>query len=238
MLAHVAGVTIAGACAIALAAPPTDIDEPPSRPPGTTRMRMQAHFEDLRAMERMILGGDLDRVRERANEIVFDRGESELPAWAPYIARMRQAAVALSRSESLADACRAETRLARECAGCHEATAAMPTFVVPEPPRDEPTLAARMARHQWAADRLWEGLVGLSDEAWRDGLAVLATAPLPASALSDDRGRVKQVERYARGLQRAARRAVPAATPASRASAYADLLLVCSGCHGKLESDW
>jgi hypothetical protein len=236
--ALLAGLALAMGCTTAVAAPPSDGDEPPSRPAGTTRMRMQAHFEDLRAMERLLLRGDLDRVRERATEIVFDRGDSELPVWAPYIARMREAAAALAQAENLSAACRAETRLARECASCHEASGAMPTFNVPPAPVDEPTLAARMARHQWAADRLWEGLVGLSDEAWRDGLGVLATAPLPASALSDDPARVKQVARYARELQRTARRAVPARTPSTRAAVYAELLVVCSACHSRLESEW
>ena len=198
---------------------------------------MQAHFEDLRAMERLILGGDLDRVRERARELAFER-DGEPSTWAPYLARMREAAAALAQAESLLDACRAETRLARECATCHEASGAMPTFVVPAPPVDQPTLTARMARHQWAADRLWEGVVGLSDAAWRDGLGVLAAAPLSTSALSASPEREKAVARYARDLQRLARRSVPARTPASRAAAYGELLVVCSGCHSKLESEW
>lgn len=33
-----------------------------------------------------------------------------------------------------------------------------------------------MARHLWATDRLWEGMVGGDDDAWRDGLDVLAAA--------------------------------------------------------------
>jgi hypothetical protein len=225
------------ACGVASAAPEPDVDDPPSRPADTTRMRMQAHFEDLRAIERLILAGDLDQARERATAIVFDRGESELPAWAPHIARMREAASALSRSGSLLDACRAETRLARECATCHEASGAMPTFLVPPAPPEEATVAARMARHQWAADRLWEGMIGLSDQSWHDGLAVLADAPLPTSAIADDRARFPLIVRYVRDLRRTARRGVAARTPSTRAAAYADLLVVCSGCHARLEPD-
>jgi cytochrome c553 len=239
-LAVLAGCGVAGAAPPpdVEVAPPPDLDEPPSRPEGTTRMRMQSHFEDLRLIERLLLAGRLDEARDRATAIAFDRADSELPAWAPYIARMRQAASALAQADSLREACRAETRLARECATCHQASAAMPTFVVPDRPSGESTLAARMARHQWAADRLWEGLVGLSDEAWRDGLDVLAAAPLPATAIAEDRAQLPRFARYARDLQRVARRGVAARTPAARATAYADLLTVCSGCHARLESEW
>jgi len=208
-----------------------ELDEPPSRPAGTTRMRMQDHFEGLREIERAIVGGDLDGARDRATRIVFDRADSELPTWAPYIARMRDAAYELARAGSLREACRLEARLAVECARCHVASGAMPTFVVPVVPPDAPTPAARMARHQWAADRLWEGLIGLSDEAWRDGLAILAATPLPASSMSDDPDRQHRLAEYGRSLQRLARLAGVAADPAERARAYEGLLLVCTSCH-------
>jgi cytochrome c553 len=228
-------IGLAATGAVAVAAPGSD---PPSPPAATTRVRMAAHFEDLRAMQRLILGGDLDRVRERAREMVIERDDGEPATWAPYLVRMRAAAAALAQAESLLDACRAEARLARECAACHQASGAMPEFVALSPPVDQPTLAARMARHQWAADRLWEGVVGLSDQAWRDGLGVLAAAPLPASTLSADPEREARVARYARDLQRLARRALSARTPAMRSAAYGELLVVCSGCHSRLESEW
>jgi hypothetical protein len=214
------------ACGPASAAPTPD-DEPPSRPADAVRIRMQDHFDELRAIERRLLRGDLDGARDQAVAIAFDRVDRDLPAWGPHIVRMQAAAAALARARTLEEACHAETRLALECAGCHAASGAMPTFVVAPLPADDGTTVARMARHQWAADRLWEGLVGLSDEAWRSGADLIATAPPPALTPPRRRG--------AAALRSAARRARAATTPAGRARAYGALLVTCTGCHAAVD---
>jgi hypothetical protein len=212
------------ACAAASAAPGDDPDDLPSRPADAVRIRMQDHFDELRAIERRLLRGDLDGARDASVAIAFDRVDRDLPAWGPYVIRMQAAASALARASTIEAACHAETRLALECAGCHAASGAMPTFAVAPLPADDGTTSARMARHLWAADRLWEGLVGLSDEAWRTGAELIATAPPP--------GLTPPRRRDAMALRTAARRARAATTPARRARAYGALLVACVGCHG------
>jgi hypothetical protein len=231
------GLAGAGAAASPTPSDPDD-DAPPSRPPGTTRLRMRDHFDGLREIERAIVRGNLDAARERATSIVFDRADQEMPTWAPYLARLRAAASNLARAESITAAAHAETLMAAECAACHVATGAMLTFLVPPLPPDGGTLAERMARHQWAADRLWAGVIGLSDEAWRDGLEVLAAAPLPAAALTDDVERQGQIKKNARSLQQLSRYALTVTGTAPRARAYGQLLAVCGGCHARLPEDW
>jgi len=152
-----------------------------------------------------------------------------LAAWSAEAARASAAALALSDAASLDEACRLAPRVAQACGDCHRRAGTTPVRgPVPPPPPDDPTPRARMARHQWAADRLWEGLVWTSDRAWCAGLEVLAAAPLPS--LPDVAG--------AR-LQRLARAALDAAsrdTPADRASAYGELLVTCAGCHASHEA--
>jgi len=221
-------------CAIADASPATlpPDDAPPSRPAGTTRLRMRDHFDGLREIERSLVRGDLDHARERATRIAFDRADRELPSWAPYIARMQAAASTLSQAMTVGDGCRAAAQLAAECAACHAASGAMPEPTLAPLPRDGATLAERMARHQWAVDRLWEGVIGASDTAWRQGLAVLAASPLPAATISTDPERQGAIKKNARSLQRQARYAQTVTAPAARARVYAQLLMTCSGCHG------
>lgn len=235
---RVLGIAAIGACSAPAsaqpvtldAAPPVAIDdEPPSRPPDAVRIRMQDHFDELRAIERMLLRGDLEDARDAALAITFDRPERDLPVWAVHIARMQGAATALARSTTLEQACRSETRLAVACAACHRASNAMPTFAVDPEPADDGSASARMRRHLWATDRLWEGLIGLSDDAWRAGAVLIATAPdAPGEGIDAERMR-----RYALPLRTAARRARIATTPDARARAYADLLIVCTGCHAQ-----
>jgi cytochrome c553 len=250
-------VAVAVACRTTATDPPTERGAPPApaavlpsaRPapvavdgashrPAPQPSRMRAHFHELHDIEAAILRGDLDAARERASTIELDVVDGNSPEWAPYIDRLRTAATAVSRAESLDDACRLQARLLGECAGCHEASRAKLSFAAPEAPPDEASVSGRMARHRWAADRAWEGLVGLSAKTWSAGLRVMAAAPMPGSDMSPDPAQWERLTRYGQALQRSARRATSARTVAARTAAYGELLVVCNGCHSKLESEW
>ena len=84
-----------------------------------------------------------------------------------------------------------------------------------------------MLRHRWAADRLWEGIVGGADEPWRAGLEVLAAKPLDWGPSSSDRSV------HARALQGLALEARRQRTPTieSRTTAYGEMLVACASCH-------
>jgi hypothetical protein len=95
----------------------------------------------------------------------------------------------------------------------------------PAVPPDRPTLDARMARHRWAADRLWEAVVGDDDDAWQEGLDVLAAPPLALDA--------ERVP-FSRQLQRLAKSGRLTKRPiTNRAATYAEILVTCAGCHAK-----
>jgi cytochrome c553 len=197
-------------------------------PPGVDRAKvrfhMQRHFDDLRRVERLLIAGKLEDAKSLAFLLSRPARDPGLEAWAGASARVADAALALAGAASLPAACRLEPRVAAACADCHRSTGALLAFDrVPPAPPDDPELCARMARHQWAADRLWEGLVGPSDRAWSAGLEVFAAAPLPSA--SDSAGVRLQ------GLARAALAALPRDTPADRAKAYGEMLVTCTACH-------
>jgi hypothetical protein len=199
-------------------------------PPDTWRVKyhMREHSSDLRAIEHMIVHGKLEEARALAFLLTMP---SSLPN-TPERREIVLAAGALTSARSLEDAAFAQARLANACAGCHVSARQLPAFRTPSrAPRDVPTVPAQMARHRWAVDRLWEGVIGASDEHWRAGLYVFATSPLP-SLLESQRDLAEQL----RVLARSALDREPSLTLDERTTVYGELLITCAGCHAAARS--
>ncbi len=193
------------------------------------RFHMHQNFDLMRAIERLVIQGKLTDAKSFARVIAIGRDEPGLSTFGTKTAKVRELAQSLADAPSTDEACRREARLAVACADCHAATGALPLFgKVPTAPADGPTIDARMARHQWAADRLWEGTVGGSDEAWRAGADVLAQTPFPFPKGQDDRaGLARRLQQLA--VQ--ARKQKPTDTLAERGRVYGEMLVVCASCH-------
>ena len=86
----------------------------------------------------------------------------------------------------------------------------------------------RMKRHMWATERLWEGIYGPSDEAWKAGAAALELDPFPKKELS--KGGVHALSSAAR-FSKHAKHVGDRKTGEQRAKLYASLLATCSPCH-------
>jgi len=203
-------------------------DTPTPTPEHDLAMRFHMHrnFDLLRAIERLLIRGKLDEARRFAEAIATAPDEPAHGPWAAHAVAVRDRAMAVARATSVDDALRKETRLAAACGDCHREHRGSGMFErPPAAPPDQPTLDARMARHRWAADRLWEAVVGDADDAWRAGLDLLAAAPLELGA---DRAPL------ARELQRLASTARGARRPVvDRAGTYGEILVTCAGCHAK-----
>lgn len=192
------------------------------------RFHMHRSFDLSRAIERLLVRGALDDARALAESLAHASEPPALEAWARQIALVRERAAALAVAPGIDEACRRAARLSEACSACHVAAGAVPAFdAYPKVPADQPSVAARMARHRWAVDRLWEGMVGNADRPWQAGLDVLAVTPLPFSAAAGDRVAL------ARGLQQLADRARQRrpAGPAERTQVYGELLVTCAACH-------
>jgi cytochrome c553 len=227
----VALAAFAVACRPGMADPPPDREPPPAKRferDMMVRLHMHESFDLLRAIERLLIRGQLDDAKRFAAAIAEAPDEPGLGAWTRHAMIVRERAAELARATTVDEACRREAMLAGACASCHDAAGASPEFRAhPPAPPDVSTIDARMVRHRWAADRLWEGIVGGADEPWRAGLEILAATPLDWKTIAPDRAR------FGRDLQRAADQALrrKAATPADRAVAYGDILTTCAGCH-------
>ncbi|MDB4958410.1 MAG: hypothetical protein JWO36_5979 [Myxococcales bacterium] len=191
------------------------------------RFHMHENFGLLRAIEKLLLRGKLDEARDLARAIAVAPDEPGANAWSAQATRVRDQAGALAGAKTVEEACFAEAKLAHECASCHVASGAMPEFASPpKMPPDRPSIDARMVRHLWASERLWEGMVGMADDSWAAGLDVLAVTPLPASELGADR------QPYARKLQQLAETARKMKNvDQDRTKIYGEMLATCAACH-------
>ena len=230
----------AAAIGFAAACAPSRADTPkrePAEPPPSkrferdmmVRLHMHESFDLLRAIERLLIRGRLDEAKVFAAAIAEAPDEPGLGPWTLHAVAVRDRAGALARATTIDEACGREAQLAAACAGCHVDAGVSPQFRASPPvPPDQPTIAARMVRHRWAADRMWEGIVGGADEPWRAGLDIAAAAPLDWKELAPDR---MVFARKLQQLAQQARRRQPGDTLADRAAAHGEILATCAGCH-------
>jgi cytochrome c553 len=212
------------ACQPSMADPPPRPDRGRDRDRDTMQMHMRANFDLVRAIERLLIRGKLDDAKRFAAAIAVAPDEPAHGPWAARVAAVRERAAELSQATTLADGVRRVARLGAACGACHAEVTSDLAFADPPPvPPDKPTIEARMQRHRWAADRLWEGVVGNADLPWKEGLAVLSSSPLEEPA--DRVALAKQLKQIA---DRARRDKMDVT---KRAVTYGEILQVCASCH-------
>lgn len=211
-------------------------DEPrwePPQPPrfqseALVRYHMQRHFDDLATIQRMLIEGHLDDARALAFMLAKPEADPGMAPWARESRAVVDAARGLTAARDIDHALHREAEVAQACGDCHLSAQKLPVFPpAPQIARDDPTPAARMARHQWAADRLWEGIVGAREDRWRAGLEVFAATPPPVPPFTEAPDLAVRFKMRAR----AALAHLADDTPGDRATAYGDLLVACNACH-------
>jgi cytochrome c553 len=191
---------------------------------GRARYEMRQHLDDLRTIEQMTLAGKLEPAKTLAffltqqADIFRDHAEGRDIAFA---------ASTLMNVTTQDEALDAELRVAQACAHCHQRLGASPKFPGAfDAPPDRLDVDSQMKRHQWAVDRMFNGLIGPDDEQWRAGIYVFATSPLQRLDVPDPDA--------AKQLQMRARKALDARgrlTIEQRAGVYRELLAKCVACH-------
>ena len=201
-------------------------DEPPAG--ASTGRVMQAHFTDALLIRRAVIAGTPEKAAPAAQALVNAQKLDELPAgWRQFVERMQQIARRIDNSTSASQAAAATADLGVACGECHLQRGGPKASTSP-PPAEGTALAERMQRHAWATERLWEGLVVPSSEAWNAGANALSASPFPEQI-------VKQGGVHGRSAaSEFAKLVVKAPTKKKleeRAALYAELLVTCGACH-------
>lgn len=190
---------------------------------------MRRHFAAISELQRAIARGHLDEAKELASWIA-NHAEVPQQGWEKFLDELHASAQQVADAKDLPTAASLAARLGRACSNCHEARDAIVTFAWEPPPEEGPALPAQMKRHQWAAARLWDGLVGPSDQLWSEGAAVLATTQLDTAQAAGSAGR-GDVAALAANVRALAGRAAKVEDHDARAQLYGELLSTCAGCH-------
>ncbi|HEY5944780.1 MAG TPA: hypothetical protein VIV40_04785 [Kofleriaceae bacterium] len=194
------------------------------------QQRMHVRFASVQQIEQGIVASKLADVRTAARTIAALDEPEVLARWQPYLASVKTAAQDLARAEDVVDASRLAAELGRQCARCHQAIGGRIAFRGQPRPDTGTKIQDTMAGHQWAAARMWEGLIGPNDEHWLAGANGLQHAPLTFVAESGELG----IADDAALVRLLARRAVTLKTQAERAELYGNLLATCASCHSTI----
>ncbi len=209
-------------------------DAKPAQPSALDEARksVTAHMGDhLRRAEGIhdaVVLGKLADAKAPAEHLAEHWPEQVLETWVPFVNDLRHAAGEVNRAADLEAASRATAELAVACGRCHQALDKGPQFEAP-PDLPEGDLKL-MARHRWAADRLWEGVVQPSPQRWSEGIDGLQQMP----GCQEDHGGeqlVDKIEAARRATEGVRAKAKDANTLDARAQLYGELLTTCNACH-------
>lgn len=199
---------------------------------------MHEHLARISTIKSLIIMGKLDGVREPAAWLADHETVDGLPAnFESYVGLMRQYAREVNNATDLQSAAIAVSEMARTCSNCHLVNGVEIEFGYDQVPSDWEDTVSHMQRHQWAADRLWEGLIGPSDTAWSRGTNMLIDVPLHPEDVADgelnDEDR-QALDQLARRIHILAGQGTNAKTPAERSELYGEMLGICAECHTRL----
>jgi hypothetical protein len=198
-----------------------------------TQRHMTVHFQRVVEVEAALIRGDLEAARGGAQYIADHDEVSGLPeSGTPWLSAMRAEARSVAAARDIDAASGAASRMVKTCGDCHHTVRKGPSIVVGALPHESGTATStEMTLHQWAADRMRDGLIGPSDSAWSAGAAALANDPIYQADVAVRTGRFQQMEEMARRTVDLGRRAAAMRDGFERAAAYGEFLASCAACH-------
>lgn len=200
---------------------------------GDLTAHMHVHFDRVTQIQQSVIRGDLEATRDSARWLAEHDSPSGLEQnFSTYIAAMRKAANQTLAAKNIDQAAAGVSTMAMACARCHRESGGSAPFAMVETLVDEPGVRAHMQRHQWAADRLWEGLIGPSDAAWNAAVDMLVEVPLHPADLSGESDR--QITVLTRRVHELGAQGYVADSIKDRGDLYSEFLSTCSKCHVRL----
>lgn len=204
--------------------PVTQTEE--SNPADATMPPMDQHFVQANDIKLAIVLGNLDDTRDPARWLQNNLDASALPVrWRPHIPKVKRAAKAVEEASTVEEAAAGAAALARACGECHSDVGIELGGPESYEPTDSNAPGEKMFLHQWAVDRMYEGLIRPSAESWTAGASKLADAPLHGEGPSEP---VTGLAAKVHGLGASGKNATDWD---QREDHLAALFSTCAGCH-------
>lgn len=195
---------------------------------------MHEHHSAMVKIQSAIIAGSLERTRNPAAWLADHEKPASLPAAGDvFITAVREAANGILSAEDIESAAEATSLMGLACGNCHLANNVVVQFDEVDNPSDKIKDKPHMQRHRWAADRMWEGLIGPSDAAWRRGANLLFESPIKPNVLAAHGGG-DEVVGMSRRIHQLAGNASVVSEPVERAEIYAEFIANCGACHTEL----
>ncbi len=202
---------------------------------GNLSEHMHEHWERITGIQAALIRGDLGAVREPAEYLATHPTPASLPGqWEEYVGSMRAAARAVLEAKDFAAAADATSLMGNACGSCHMDNGIDVRFDITDPPGFEMDTTSHMLRHQWAADRMWEGLVGPSEPAWARGIDAMLEAPLTPHELKGGGDQPEKIRNMAKRVHQLAGNGMMATGGNEKAEIYGEFLANCANCHTAL----
>jgi hypothetical protein len=204
---------------------------PEQRATPTLPKHMQEHFTRGVKIRDAVIAGDLAATKKDAQWMAEHQLSADFPeSWKPHVTRFQDAARLVRDADKIDAAAEAVAGMAAACGSCHAALGG-PKLTLTAPPAEGSGAALHMARHQWAADRMWDALTTPSEDAWIKGTEVMADAPLVPKAVSGEKSVDKKTETLAVRVHEIAEKARMDRDTKKWAIGYGKFLQTCGGCH-------
>lgn len=194
---------------------------------------MHGHLDQISAVKSAVIAGDLEATREPARWLAEHEQPRGMPdAWAPYIDEMRMQARLAASAKDLETVAAAVSEMARSCGDCHQASGFAVAFGFDQrPPADVQNVTTQMQRHLWAADRMWDGLIGPSDNAWDWGTEMLSEVTLTSAQITAEPDQETRVDGLVQRIREVGNEGSRAPAGESRSAVYSQFLSLCANCH-------
>lgn len=206
---------------------------PPRRTVRRTPEAMRDHFTSGVLIRDALIAGDLALAKWNATWLAEHEPDPGIESWSPLMTDLRARARKIVEAPDLATAAAATAGLALECGRCHKANGASPRFVESDPRVAASGPRPHMLEHQWAAERMWEGLIGANETTWNTGVAGLAVAPLGQDEIFANATATQRIAALAAEVHSLGADGGKVQTWSERATVYGHLLATCATCHAE-----
>ncbi len=198
---------------------------------------MSTHNTMITTARDAVINGKLEAVKEPMTWLAHHPPHPYVPPQADkYFVQMQGAARVAANAHTLSAAATGISTVATICGECHQALELKPAYKEEIPPDDRDGVAWHMARHRWAADRLWEGMIMPSDTLWNLGVAGLQEDALHGEELHDGEKMSDDEKKVADWLHTLGDMGYDETSTKSRASFFGELMNSCSECHSTMRA--